>query len=195
MGTVISEARMEEALRPHGTLVSTADEIFEQYSPYPGNGLRNHCLRLYAFATLLLREQGSKLPADLAYTVAMVHDLGLVVDRGLGANYMLRSHRLLREEAESRALDLGDAPRLLYECLVYNHRVRPLRQTSAEAEAFRRAVWVEHSRGIRTHGLDTEAVRAVFQKWPRANLDRVLADFFARTIRYEPRTIVDGIFF
>ena len=66
---------------------------------------------------------------------------------------------------------------------------------SAQADAFRRAVQIEHTHGIIRFGLDAAPVRAVFERYPRGNFDRVLLDFTWRTLRREPWTIVNGIFF
>jgi hypothetical protein len=79
--------------------------------------------------------------------------------------------------------------------MLYNHRLLPVPNLSPQADAFRRAVQIEHSRGLLRFGLERDAVRAVFDRYPRGNFDRVLLDFTWRTLRREPWTIVNGIFF
>ncbi|MFO0635457.1 MAG: hypothetical protein U0168_21645 [Nannocystaceae bacterium] len=171
-----------------------ADAIFDRVSPYEGDGLRNHCRRLHRFATALLAARGLELDADLAYLVAMVHDLGIVSERDEGTNYLQRSRALFHREAASLALPTFDT-RVVDECLVYNHRVLSVPNLSAEAECFRNAVMIEHSRGMIRFGLPREDVRKVFEDLPRDNFDRVLVDFTWRTLKREPLTIVRGIFF
>lgn len=177
-----------------GHLSTLADEVFERTSPYEGVGFRNHCRRLHRFATMLMQARGLEFDLDLAYLVAMVHDLGLVSEQDEGDNYLQRSRALFHRE--TTGLDLGDvSPQIVDECLVYNHRLLPVPDLSSEAECFRRAVIIEHSRGLKRWGLDRAAVKQVFEELPRGNFDRVLMDFTWRTLRREPLTLVHGIFF
>jgi hypothetical protein len=79
--------------------------------------------------------------------------------------------------------------------MLYNHRLLPVPNLSPAAECFRRAVIIEHSRGLKRYGLDRTSVKDVFAEYPRGNFDRVLLDFAWRTIKREPLTLVHGIFF
>ncbi|MBK6921007.1 MAG: hypothetical protein IPH07_26665 [Deltaproteobacteria bacterium] len=175
-------------------LRAAADEIFERTSPYEGIGLRNHCRRLHRFASALLRQRGLQLDDGVAYLVAMVHDLGIVSEQDEGVNYLHRSRALFHREAERLPLPPLDM-KVIDECLVYNHRVLSVPNLSAEAECFRNAVMIEHSRGLVRFGLPRDYVRETFDALPRGNFDRVLMDFTWRTIKREPLTIVRGIFF
>jgi len=171
-----------------------ADEIFEIYSPYAGVGFRNHCRRLFELASLLLDRDSVELDRNVAYAISMTHDLGIVSDRDSGTTFLARSLALFERETAGR--DLGGTPRsVIEECMLYNHRLMPVPNLCPAAEAFRRAVWIEHSRGHRRYGLPAEPVFDVFQRHPRDNFDRVLLDFFWRTVKKEPRTIVNGILF
>lgn len=175
----------------HSNLVASADEVFERMSPYPGVGFRNHCFRLYEFTRQLLAARGLEFDLDTAYAIAMVHDLGLVYPAP-GDNYLRRSLSIFQESLGPLT---PEAPELVGQCLLLNHRLLPVPGASEVAEVFRSAVWVEHSRGLKRYGLDKAAVDEVFELYPRDNLDSVLLDFFKRTLRREPKTIVDGIFF
>jgi hypothetical protein len=188
---------------PPPSLRQTADAVFDRVSPYDGDGFRNHCRRLHRFATMLMRARGLELDDDhappglvddVAYMIAMWHDLGLVSEQDEGENYLRRSHALFQRE--SAGLDLrGADPKVIEECMVYNHRLFPVKGVAAQAECFRRAVIVEHSHGLKSWGLPRDAVREVFADHPRGNFDRVLVDFTWRTIKREPKTLVRGIFF
>lgn len=176
-----------------GALREAADRVFEAYSPYEGHGFRHHNLRLYELARMVMRAEGIPFDDDTAYAIAMAHDLGLVSERDEGVDYMHRSLSLFRREFDDVGYDVDET--LLEECLLLNHRVARVPNASPAAEAFRKAVWVEHSRGLRRYGLlDRREVRDVFRRYPRGNLDAVLLDFARRTITREPRTLVDGIF-
>lgn len=188
------QAAVEVASARPSPLRALADEIFERTSPYDGVGLRNHCRRLHRFATALLKRRGLDIDVDLAYLVAMVHDLGIVSEKDEGVNYLQRSRALFHRETAGIALPPTRAD-VLDECLVYNHRVLSVPNLSPEAECFRNAVMIEHSRGMLRFGLTKDEVRPVFEEHPRGNFDRVLMDFTWRTIKREPLSIVRGIFF
>ena len=179
---------------PDHPLVAKAEEVFERTSPYEGFGFRHHCQRLFHFATMLMQRDGIELDRDLAYLVAMVHDLGIVSERDEGHNYLQRSRALFHRETEGLPLPDADTT-VLDECLLYNHRLLPVPNLSPAAECFRRAVIIEHTRGIKRYGLPRDAVAQVFAEHPRGNFDRVLLDFTWRTLRREPLTLVRGIFF
>jgi hypothetical protein len=175
-------------------LVAKADEVFARTSPYEGFGFRNHCLRLHRFATMLMEARGVEMPGDLAYTIAMWHDLGIVSERDEGHNYLQRSRALFHRETAQMRLPAFD-PTVIDECLLFNHRVLAVPNLSPQANCFRNAVMIEHGRGLIRFGLDGAAVRAVYEEIPRGNFDRVLLDFTWRTLKREPLTIVHGIFF
>lgn len=179
---------------PDDVLARHADEVFERVSPYDGFGFRNHCHRLFHFTELLMHRDAVVMDRGVAYTVAMFHDLGIVNRDDTGPNYLARSRALF--ERETNGHDLAGTPSLvLEECMLYNHRLLPVPNLSPQANAFRRAVQIEHARGLLRFGLDAGQVTSVFERYPRGNFDRVLLDFAWRTLRYEPLTIVNGIFF
>lgn len=183
---------------PETDLRAAADRLFERLNPYPGEGLRNHCLRLYALTRLALERDGIAADEDLLYLAALTHDLGLLVeaDEAPGRTYLERTRALVLTHAEREQLGIGETQRqILEECLLYNHRVFTVPGTSAEAEAFRQAVWIEHSRGLLRFGLPRARVCAVFDRYARDDFDRVLVDFFRRVLSREPSTVVRGIFF
>lgn len=180
--------------RPAGPLARHADAVFERVSPYDGDGFRNHCRRLFHLTERLMHKDRAPMARDVAYAVAMCHDLGLVSRDDTGPTYLARSRALF--ERETAGFDLGDTSRALVdECLLYNHRLLPVPNLSPQADAFRRAVQIEHSRGLLRFGLDRADVDAIFERYPRGNFDRVLLDFTWRVLRREPWTLVKGIFF
>lgn len=178
---------------PTSPLAAHADEVFEATSPYDGDGFRNHCRRLFLFTEMLLAHDGTPLPRDVAYAIAMCHDLGIVSRGDTGRTYLERSRSLFAREMAGFKLDTPQE--VLDECLIYNHRLLPVPNLSRQADAFRRAVQIEHTRGLLRFGLPREPVAAVFAAYPRGNFDRVLLDFTWRTLRHEPLTLVHGIFF
>ncbi len=179
---------------PDGPLARHADDIFERVSPYDGIGFRNHCRRLFHFTELLMHKRQATMDREVAYTVAMCHDLGIVSRDDTGPTYLARSRALF--ERETAGHDLAGTPaNILDECMLYNHRLMPVPNLSPQADAFRRAVQIEHARGLFRFGLDAADVKEVFERYPRGNFDRVLLDFTWRTLTREPLTLVNGIFF
>jgi hypothetical protein len=179
---------------PDGPLARRADDVFARTSPYPGQGLKNHCLRLYHYARMLMAARGERQDPQLTYFLAIIHDLGLVSEQDAGVDYLSRTCALFRRETAGLDLRRAD-PREIDQCLRYNHRLLPVPGLTPQAETFRQAVWIEHTRGLRTYGLDPAAVAEVNAAYPRDNLDSVLWDFARRVLASEPGTIVHGIFF
>jgi hypothetical protein len=179
---------------PDGPLARHADAVFAATSPYPGHGLRNHCHRLWHFTQMLMRREGLAMDPEVSYAVAMWHDLGLVSEKDEGHAYPVRSRALF--EREAAGFDLrGEPADAVAQALLYNHRMFPVPNLSPVAECFRKAVWLEHSRGLLRFGLPRVEVNQVFSAYARDDFDRVLVDFTWRVVRREPLTLVSGIFF
>jgi hypothetical protein len=169
------------------------NELFEQYNIYEGEGFRNHNLRLAAFADALIEARGLTMNPGRTHLLAMAHDLGLISEADQGADYLLRSWALLERECKARGLEqLADST--AFECVRFNHRLSPVPNLDPRAEAFRCAVWVEHSFGAKRFGLPRELVRGVFRRYPRDNFNAVMADFWRRVLLHEPTTVIRGIF-
>ena len=170
------------------------DTLFERYNIYEGEGFRNHNLRLAAFADALLDLRGLDLCTERTHLLAMVHDLGLISERDQGEDYLMRSWALLEREAKEAGCE-EFADELSFQCVRYNHRMMKVPQLDPRAEAFRCAVWVEHSFGAKRYGLPRPLVDSIFDRYPRDNFNRVMADFWRRVLLHEPKTLARGIFF
>ncbi len=169
-------------------LRALADAIFDRHNPYPGEGLRNHCLRLEAFCLLHADRAGDAVDPEMVHLAAMLHDLGLMERPRPGTNYLQRTVEVAHRELAE--VSLSDAQwAALDECLLYNHALRLPRPLCPIATRFNDAVHTEHSLGLRRRGLSRRQVRAVFRRHPRDNFNTVLADFFWKTGVFEPTTI------
>lgn len=165
-----------------------SDQVFDRINTYPGEGFRNHCLRLADYAGLHANHMGIELDADLAHAAAMLHDLGLLLRPEPGTDYVDRSWALAYRELDVTRMD-PETQRVLEQSLRFNHSMRPMEGLVPQAEAFRRAVFTEHTHGIRRYGLGRQHVREVSRDHVQGNFRRVLADFFWKTVVFEPRTI------
>ena len=68
-----------------------------------------------------------------------------------------------------------------------HHKVRPYRGADGGLiEPFRRADWIDVSRGILTFGLPRERLRAIFARWPNAGFHKRLVQLTLRQARAHP---------
>lgn len=181
------------------TLEDLGAELFAEHNVYEGLAFAHHCRRLAAFGAMLLAQKRVEIQNGALELLSYVHDLGLLRPDIEGPSYMHRSLSILRHRCASyfdaQGGAFGLSAREIEELMLLNHRVLPLAGATPIAELYRQAVWVEHSRGILRFGLSHGAVREVFRRFPRLDLDRVLLDFGRRTMRKEPLTLVRGVFF
>ncbi|WP_437976670.1 hypothetical protein WMF11_05400 [Sorangium sp. So ce295] len=189
------DAALSHRLGARPALGARAQELFEELSPYRGDGLRNHCLRVFHFTMLLLERRRQKADPDLLHALAMIHDLGLLCPDERGGDYMQRSRSLFHRAFAAKSFELSPHDlRVADECLLYNHRLRPTPALCPESTAFRQSVWMDHSLGVRRYDLDVASVRDGFARYPRGDFNAVLLDFARRVLTREPWTLVDGIF-
>lgn len=184
---------------PVSALESLGVSLFARHNVYKGEAFANHCRRLAAFAKLLVRQHGQRVQDGALELVSYVHDLGLLRPEIPGPSYMHRSLTLLREGCAAHLSEdgsgLGFSALELQELMLLNHRVLPVPGATRIAELYRRAVWIEHTRGLRRYGLAWGEVSGVFSRFPRLDLDWVLLDFGRRTLQKEPLTLIHGVFF
>ena len=68
-----------------------------------------------------------------------------------------------------------------------HHKVRPYRGADAVlVEPFRRADWIDVSRGILTFGLPRARLREIFARWPNAGFHKRLVQLTLRQARSHP---------
>jgi len=161
-----------------------AQQLYLEHKPYRGDALDRHCQRLAAFTKLQAELNGVPLDADFVDATAWLHDIGLLVKVPGTHNYLDRGLRFVEPLLES--WDLPDRDRGIFEqMMLYNHSARPVAGLCDEAEMMRRAVQVEHSFGVFTHGLVRAHVREVFRRYPRRGLTPVLLDFGRITVMHD----------
>jgi hypothetical protein len=166
-----------------------AHELFQKHKPYRGDALDRHCQRLAAFTLLQGELNGVELDPELVAATAWLHDIGLLVKVEGTRNYLDRGLRFAEPLVDSWGLEPRQR-RIFEEMMLYNHSVVPVPGLADEAEMMRRAVQVEHSIGVRTHGLAHARVREVFRRHPRRGLTPVLLDFGRITVLHDgPRQL------
>ncbi len=166
-----------------------ARQLYLEHKPYRGEALDRHCQRLAAFTLLQAEQHGVQLDPDLVAATAWLHDIGLLVKLEGTRNYLDRGLRYVEPLVDSWGLEPRQR-RIFEEMMLYNHSMVPIPGLCDEAEMMRRAVQVEHSLGVMTHGLPRARVREVFGLHPRRGLTPVLLDFGRITVLHDgPRQL------
>ena len=161
-----------------------AERLYRDTTPYRGEALDNHCIRLAELALALGQHHGVPLDDDLVRAVAWLHDIGLMVKRPGERAYPRRGLAFIEPLLDGWNLTAPQR-RVVAQMMLYNHSLRPLQGLSPQAEMLRRAVQVEHSLGVVRHGLDEATIKGVFARWPRRGLTRILADFARITLLHD----------
>jgi len=171
-----------------------AERLYRNTTPYGGVALDNHCIRLAELALALGRHNRVPLEEDLVRAVCWVHDIGLMVKLGGEPAYPHRGLSFISSMIDDWGLS-PERRRVVEEMMLFNHALLPVAGLTPQAEMLRRSVQVEHSLGLRRHGLGAPAVRGMFARWPRAGLTRILVDFARITLMEDgPRQLLP-IFF
>ena len=163
------------------SLTERARALFEAQNSYPGPALAEHNRRILAFATELGALRGVAADADLLGAGCWLHDIGLLVPDRAEPSYQRRSWRFVAAHTERWGLEPERQQQLRW-MLRYTHSLRPLPGLEPMADLIRRAVQVEHSGGLRRHGLQRTFCRQVFADHPRGDLSRILVDFARITL-------------
>jgi len=156
-------------------------ELFRRHNRYSGMALENHCIRLAKFTLALGERWDVEMDPELVWAACYVHDIGLLVEEPGNLSYMSRGWRFVKPHVEEWGVE-GAAKRVFRDIMLYNHGLLPLRGVSWVGEMCRRAVQVEHSKGLVHHGLSRDVVRSIFAETPRLGLTRVLLDFARITV-------------
>jgi hypothetical protein len=144
-------------------------------------GYRNHAYRV-ANLCLALRP-GDDAAVEKIAIAAAYHDIGIWTARTF--DYLEPSARLACEDLGCAGHGdwQGDVEGMIRE----HHKIRRYRGGGAELiEPFRRADWIDVSRGLLSFGLPRERLRAIFATWPNAGFHRRLVRLTLREARAHP---------
>jgi len=167
-------------------------DLLRSVSEY-GEPLENHCRRLADFSLALGDDRGIGLDEDLVRCACYLHDIGLCITHPEERNYLRRGLDFALPRVKEWGVR-GDDLALFEEIMLYNHSLKRVPGLDPRAEMVRLAVGVEHSFGVRSHGLSKESRRAVFARHPRRGFNKVLMSFFKTTLVDDGPTQVFGIF-
>lgn len=163
---------VDRALRDHATALG-ADFT----------GYRNHVYRV-ANLCVALAPAGMDQIEKIAVAAAF-HDLGIWTDKTF--DYLEPSVRLAR-----RHLDNADRPEWIGEIERMIREHHKLTASSADigrlVEPFRRADWIDVSRGALRFGLSASVVKSILSAWPNAGFHKRLVHLSLKRLWTNPLT-------
>jgi HD domain len=154
------------------TSIPTIEEVLDDHASELGHDFiayRNH---VYRVANLCLAIVGdSRVEREKIAVAAVFHDLGIWTNSTF--DYIAPSVAVAREHLAARGL--ADWIPEIEATIADHHKVTPS-HASPEwlVESFRRADWIDVSRGLRRFGLPRTFIAAVAAKWPSAGFHRRL---------------------
>jgi len=144
-------------------------------------GYRNH---VYRVANLCVAIAGTR-ELDKIAVAAVFHDLGIWTNRTF--DYIAPSVALARDYlvAEARQNWIAEIEGMIAD----HHKITPATGDSASlVEAFRRADWIDVTRGLRRFGIPRSAVARLFAIWPSAGFHWRLVTLTFDRFRSHPLT-------
>ena len=154
------------------TNLPTVDRVLDDHASVLGHdrsAYRNH---VYRVVNLCLAVAGdSPVELEKLAVAAVFHDLGIWTNHTF--DYIGPSVALAREHLATRGL--SDWVPEIEAMIVNHHKVTSSRaDRSSLVESFRRADWIDVSRGLRRFGLPRTFAAAVIATWPDAGFHRRL---------------------
>lgn len=160
------------------------DEVLHAHAGALGGdlaGYRNHAYRVASFCVALSAAAPGQV--ETIAIAAAFHDLGIWTDGTfdylppsirLARHYLARTGRMERE---------GEVTAMI----ANHHKLSRVRGAAGSlVEPFRRADWVDVTRGVRRFGLSRGLLREVFAAWPDAGFHRRLFQLSLRRLRTHP---------
>lgn len=166
------------------TAIGTLDALLAAHAGVLGRdlaGYRNHAYRVVNLC--VAQSSGDEGALEKVAIAAAFHDLGIWTDGTF--DYLQPSVRLA-------AAHLGSIGRTSWQpeiaaMILEHHKVSRYRGESTWlVEPFRRADWVDVSRGLLTFGLPRRLVRELYAVWPSAGFHKRLVELGLRRARTHP---------
>lgn len=167
------------------TSVQAVDEILNDHASDLGrdfSGYQNHVYRVVNLCTAIVGKPGDLEKIAIA---AAFHDLGIWTSKTF--DYIPPSMALAREYLASRGQTdwTGEIERMISD----HHKITSSTASSGSlVESFRRADWIDVTRGLRTFGVPRPFIQAVFARWPNAGFHWGLVKLTLERLRTHPLT-------
>jgi hypothetical protein len=147
------------------TSVPTIDEVLHDHASELGHDFiayRNHAYRVVNLCAAIVKD---RVDLEKIAVAAVFHDLGIWTNKTF--DYIAPSVALAREylAAHGRAAWIAEIERMIAD----HHKITPSHANhDSLVEPFRRADWIDVTRGLRTFGLPRPLIRSVLAGWPSA---------------------------
>lgn len=154
-----------------------ASALGHDFIPY-----RNHVYRVVNLCAAIAGDRGNLEKIAVA---AVFHDLGIWTDKTF--DYLAPSVALAREylAARGRADWFAEIEGMIAD----HHKITPSgADRDSLVEHFRRADWIDVTRGLRTFGLSRPFIRSVLAGWPSAGFHWRLVQLTLERFRRHPLT-------
>ena len=167
------------------TSIPTIDEVLHDHAAELGHDFsayRNHVYRVANLCAAMVDGRGDLEKIAVA---AVFHDLGIWTKKTF--DYIAPSVALAREylTARDRAAWAAEVEQMIED----HHKITPSRANrDSLVEPFRRADWIDVTRGLRTFGLPRPLIRSVLAGWPNAGFHRRLVQLTLERFRMHPLT-------
>jgi hypothetical protein len=166
--------------------VAIVDDVLRQHASAIGPDLvayRNHVYRVLNICAEMTDSNVETL--ETVAVAAVFHDLGIWTERTF--DYLEPSVRLAGEYL----MHLG-RPELIPDVsamILDHHKITSRRgAVGSLAEAFRRADWIDVTRGVRRFGVPRATLAAIFAAWPSAGFHWRLVELTFERLRSHPLT-------
>ena len=156
------------------TSLPTVDEVLNDHASELGPDITAYRNHVYRVVNLCLASAGdSRAELEKIAVAAVFHDLGIWTNNTF--DYIAPSVALAREHLAARGM--ADWIPEIEAMIVNHHKVTPFRANRRSlVESFRRADWIDVSRGLRRFGLPRPFIAAVATRWPSAGFHRRLVE-------------------
>jgi HD domain len=159
----------------HASLITslpTVEQVLGNHASELGHDFiayRNHVYRVVNLCVAILGDSRGEL--EKIAVAAVFHDLGIWTNHTF--DYIAPSIARAREDLAARGM--ADWIPEIEAMIVNHHKVTPSRANPESlVESFRRADWIDVSRGLRRFGLPRTFIAAVAATWPNAGFHRRL---------------------
>jgi hypothetical protein len=167
------------------TSVPTIDRVLRDHAAELGHdfiGYRSHVYRVVNLCAAIVDD---RVDLEKIAVAAVFHDLGIWT--GKTFDYIAPSVALAREylAAHGRADWIAEI-----EAMIADHHKITASNASRNSlvEPFRRADWIDVTRGLRTFGLPRPVIRSVLAAWPSAGFHWRLVQLTLDRFRMHPLT-------
>ena len=154
------------------TSLPTVEDILDDHAFEWGPGLSGYRNHVYRVVNLCLAIAGDgRVELEKLAVAAVFHDLGIWTNNTF--DYIAPSVAIARKHLAARGM--ADWIPEIEAMIVDHHKVTPSRANpQLMVESFRRADWIDVSRGLRRFGVPRTFIAAVATTWPSAGFHRRL---------------------